>query len=52
VDAAQEAMRSCFVKGGSLEALRLINAKLLNASSTTMMTADAQQTGNVDAMLV
>lgn len=52
VDAAQEAMRSCFVKGGSLEALRLINAKLLNASSTTTMTADTQQTGNDDAMLV
>ena len=49
VSAAREAMRNCFVKGGSLEALRQINAKLLNTSTTIA----PPQTGNEeDAMVV
>ena len=50
VSAAQEAMRSCFVKGGSLEALRQINAKLLNGSMTSA--PPPSQTGKEDPMLI
>ena len=49
VSRSEEAMRNCFVKGGSLEALRQINAKLLNTSTTIA----PPQTGNEeDAMVV